>query len=159
MSLWQFQDLRLKMKCPACFNSLTSLQVGALKVDVCSGGCGGIWFDAFELQRADEEHEVVAGPLLNIRRQSHVHVDPARKRECPRCGDQKLLRHRLNPRSKVEVDECPACGGCWLDHGELATVHAENSALKRTANEPAVSGDLIRYLYRMRTAREEGPAS
>ncbi len=145
------------MKCPACFNALTPLQVGSLKVDVCSGGCGGIWFDAFELQEADEEHETVAGPLLHIRRQPHVHVDPTRKRECPRCLNQKLLRHRLNPRSKVVVDECPACGGCWLDHGELATIHAENSALQRTASEPAMSADVIRYLYRMRTAQRKDP--
>ena len=36
------------MKCPACFNELTELQVGNLTVDACQGGCGGIWFDAFE---------------------------------------------------------------------------------------------------------------
>ena len=45
------------MKCPACFNQLTEMQVGSLVVDVCDGGCGGIWFDAFELQQVDEEDE------------------------------------------------------------------------------------------------------
>ena len=44
------------MQCPACFHQLTQLQVGNLFVDVCQGGCGGIWFDGFELQRVDEEH-------------------------------------------------------------------------------------------------------
>ena len=45
------------MKCPACFNELTEMQVGSVKVDVCEGGCGGIWLDAFELQRVDDEEE------------------------------------------------------------------------------------------------------
>ncbi len=45
------------MKCPACFNELAAMQVGSVKVDVCEGGCGGIWLDAFELQQVDEEEE------------------------------------------------------------------------------------------------------
>jgi uncharacterized protein len=44
------------MKCPACFNELTQLQVGSLVVDVCQGGCGGIWFDAFELHVAGSQN-------------------------------------------------------------------------------------------------------
>ena len=36
------------MKCPACFNQVTEMQVGSLVVDVCDGGCGGIWFDVFD---------------------------------------------------------------------------------------------------------------
>ena len=43
------------MKCPACDRELTETQVGAVAVDICQGGCGGVWFDAFELQRVDEQ--------------------------------------------------------------------------------------------------------
>jgi Zn-finger nucleic acid-binding protein len=73
------------MKCPACFNELTEVQVGSLFVDVCQGGCGGIWFDAFELQRVDEEEEKAGEHLLEIRRDPNIAVDPNRKRDCPRC--------------------------------------------------------------------------
>jgi len=52
------------VKCPACFNELTKKQVGSVEVDVCQGGCGGIWFDAFELQRVDEEEERAGEHLL-----------------------------------------------------------------------------------------------
>ena len=55
------------MKCPACSRELAEVQVGSLLVDVCQGGCGGIWFDAFELQRMDEAHEP-GEPLLDLRR-------------------------------------------------------------------------------------------
>jgi uncharacterized protein len=34
---------------------------------------------------------------------------------CPRCGE--TLRARTE--HDVHLDECPACGGLWLDRGEL----------------------------------------
>src|SRR5258705_13715070 len=81
------------MKCPACFNELTQTQVGSLVVDVCDGGCGGVWFDAFELQRVDEEEEAAGERLLNIRKDARGQGDFGRKRECPRCEGGKLKRH------------------------------------------------------------------
>src|SRR5207302_5562383 len=81
------------MKCPACFNELTQMQVGSLVVDVCEGCCGGIWFDAFELQRVDEENEAAGEPLLHIQRDERVKIDPSRKRDWPRCPEIKLRRH------------------------------------------------------------------
>jgi Zn-finger nucleic acid-binding protein len=140
------------MKCPACFNNLTQMQVGKLVVDVCQDGCGGIWFDAFELQQVDEENERAGEPLLGIRRAERIVVDPARKRECPRCSEIKLHRHFFSAKRRVEIDECPNCGGYWLDAGELAQVRAEKaeSAKANVAREMSLSGGDIRYLYRLR---------
>src|SRR5437764_7954932 len=101
------------MRCPACFNELTQTQVGSLRVDVCQGGCGGIWFDAFELQRVDEEQEAAGERLLDIRHDERVIVDQARKRECPRCAGVKLQRHFFSAKRQVEVDECPNCAAYW----------------------------------------------
>ena len=39
------------MDCPACKQPLREKSVGEFTVDVCYGGCGGIWFDANELER------------------------------------------------------------------------------------------------------------
>src|ERR1044071_6617213 len=52
MSSFQSKGRRV-MQCPACFNELSPFHVGSVAVDVCQGSCGGIWFDAFELQRVD----------------------------------------------------------------------------------------------------------
>jgi len=44
---------------------------------------------------------------------------------CPKCGE------RLASRSfhEVQVDECPACGGMWLDPGEFkALAERENES-------------------------------
>jgi len=42
------------MNCPACGNILEQMTVGDVTVDVCQRGCGGIWFDNFELEKFDE---------------------------------------------------------------------------------------------------------
>ena len=140
------------MKCPACFNELTQFQVGNLTVDVCQGGCGGIWFDAFELQRVDEEQEEAGERLVNIQRDERIRVDPTRKRECPRCEGIKLQRHFFSAKRRVEVDQCPNCGGYWLDAGELAQIRAERSgADAEQAAEHNISADVIRYLYKLQT--------
>ena len=139
------------MKCPACFNELTETQVGSLVVDVCKGGCGGIWFDAFELQKVDEEREAGGDYLLNIRRDHTLQVDSNQKRECPRCSGIKLKRHYFSAQRRVEVDECPNCAGYWLDAGELAQIRIEKSApaLDAKTARGTVSSEVIRYLYRL----------
>jgi uncharacterized protein len=143
---------RRAMKCPACFNELTEIQVGNLAVDVCQGGCGGIWFDAFELQRVDEEAEAVGGALLHIQRNERLVVDRSRKRECPCCAGIKLHRHYFSAKRKIEVDQCPNCGGYWLDAGELALIRAETAETEAETQVrcSSISSDVIRYLYRLR---------
>jgi Zn-finger nucleic acid-binding protein len=145
------------MKCPACFNELTEIQAGGILVDVCQGGCGGIWFDAFELQRVDEQHEA-GTPLLEVRRGERVVVDPSRKRECPRCPDIKLHRHFFSAKRRVQVDQCPNCGGYWLDAGELAAIRAEKSGADSAerARETTISSEFIRYIYRLETHEPSG---
>jgi Zn-finger nucleic acid-binding protein len=141
------------MKCPACFNPLTEIQIGTLRVDVCQNGCGGIWFDAFELERADDEDAAVGEPLMHIQRDERIGVDFSRKRDCPRCSGIKLHKHFFSAKRRVQVDQCPNCGGYWLDHGELAQIRAEHAqaAQAHEVDRPILSGQVLRYLYRLHT--------
>ena len=140
------------MKCPACFNQLTTRQAGDIVVDVCQGGCGGIWFDAFEMQRVDDLSEREGETLLDIQRDESLKVDDAWKRSCPRCPDIKLKRHFFSAARKVQVDQCPNCGGYWLDAGELALIRTEKAAAALPSGDRKnLSMDVIRYLYRLRT--------
>ena len=148
--------MRCPMKCPACDLDLTEMELGGVKVDVCHGGCGGIWFDAFELQHVDEQREVASEHLLRIQRNPSVHVDFLRKRACPRCDGVKLKRHFFSARKQVEVDHCPNCAGYWLDAGELEQIR-EEKASEATAvhvQVTTVSMETIRFLYRQRIERE-----
>ena len=147
------------MKCPACFNPLSSVTFGKLTVDVCRGGCGGIWFDAFELLQVDEPAESAGEWLVQIERDPHLHVDFNRKRSCPKCDGVKLMRHYFSPKRRVEVDECPGCGGYWLDAGELERIREEMDEVARdkearAARKMQVSGAVLRYIYQMRTGSD-----
>ena len=107
------------MKCPACENPLQEMTVEDVTVDVCKGGCGGIWFDQFELKKFDEPHESAGERLLEIERDEGITVDRAKRFKCPKCEDVVMMRHFFSVKKQVEVDECPSCGGFWLDAGEL----------------------------------------
>jgi len=150
------------MKCPACHNELSQLQVGSLIVDVCDGGCAGVWFDAFELQRVDEQEEEAGERLIEFRCDPRIVVDASRKRDCPRCPGIKLHRHFFSARRRVEVDECPNCGGYWLDAGELAAIRAEKKAEQLThdqARNATLSSKTIRFLYEAQTQARNRPQS
>lgn len=112
------------MTCPACGRDLSHLDAGSgLFLDVCDGGCGGIWFDNHELQQFDEAAERQASPVFDVTGDAPATI--AGKRSCPRCAGQKLRRHWYSVARQVEVDECPSCGGNWLDAGELQKIRAE----------------------------------
>ncbi len=113
------------MNCPACGHALSAHQVGEITVDVCRGGCGGVWFDAHELQRMDEPAEPVQDGLLDVDRDPSVVVDPEARRHCPRCPELVMMRHWFTVKREVVVDECPGCGGFFLDHGELAAIRGQ----------------------------------
>ena len=112
------------MKCPACDHTLQPFTVGDLTVDVCRNGCGGIWFDWFELQKVDEPSEQIGEALLNIERGS-AEVDSQKKRNCPKCENTVMMRHFFSTLMAVAVDECPKCGGYWLDAGELKQIREQ----------------------------------
>lgn len=99
------------------------MTTGGVTVDVCAGGCGGMWFDWLELDRVDERHETGEG-LLEVRRDPTLGVDPQKRISCPLDGEIMMRRFR-SVRRKTIVDECPRCAGFWLHFGELVTIRQE----------------------------------
>jgi Zn-finger nucleic acid-binding protein len=140
------------MKCPACSHELMEFVIGGVTVDACEGGCAGIWFDAFELARVDDQEEIPGATVLKLQRDLRLVVDHARKRDCPRCDGIKLKRQFFNPKLRIEVDHCPHCGGYWLDAGELERIRTEKSVSAKTAaaSTKGLSMEAIRFLYRQK---------
>jgi Zn-finger nucleic acid-binding protein len=143
------------MKCPACFNPLTEIQVAGIALDVCRGGCGGVWFDAFELQRVEKLPDGGGSAFQSVARDPAVRIDASRKRDCPRCNAIKLQRHFFSAKRRVEVDQCPNCGGYWLDAGELESILREQAETAATAEVSGAGINLaaIRHLYRLKTGQ------
>jgi Zn-finger nucleic acid-binding protein len=133
------------MQCPACGRVLTERTVADVAVDVCDGGCGGIWFDNQELRKLDDREEAAGEALLDARRDPAVSVDHDAVWGCPRCGHAAMTRRFYSPRREVEVDECPRCGGVWLDAGELATIRAQYAG---QAERSAAHRDAAHAIFR-----------
>lgn len=112
------------MKCPACGTRMTEMVVGDVVVDVCQGGCGGIWFDNWELKKFDEPHEHLGEQLLDVDVAPDIKVDRSKRRQCPKCVGVTMMRHFFSVKREVEVDECAACAGIWLDTGELRRIRS-----------------------------------
>lgn len=109
------------MKCPSCRHRLSAVVAQGVRVSACQGGCGGLWFDRFELKKLRNNFQGAGEKLLDIDRAEGVRfywdVEPI----CPKCETTLLFRHFFSKRRDVEVDQCSKCGGgVWVDPGELA---------------------------------------
>jgi len=112
------------MRCPRCGNSLSTVRAGSLEVDICQS-CAGIWFDRFELGSVDEAQELLGEFLLHeLIPRERVLVATSSRLQCPRDTDVVMMRRKFSPGQPVTIDECPACGGVWLDADELSAIRA-----------------------------------
>jgi len=145
------------MKCTACGNALEEVTIEGITVDVCKEGCGGIWFDAFELKKVDEKHESAGEALLSYGKKEKVTVDRSKRHPCPKCPDMPMMRHFFSVKQAVEVDECPKCAGFWLDAGELTRIRDlfENEEEKKKAAEEYYDEIFGTQLSAMRDESEE----
>ncbi len=107
------------MDCPACLHNLTRLVAGEVEIDICKGGCGGIWFDRDELFHFDEQHEFDISQAIGTDRNPDPQIAKDLQKDCPRCAPEPLVRQFLDHHNKIEVDQCWSCGGVWLDYGEI----------------------------------------
>jgi len=146
------------MKCPACSNKLTESKAGNVMVDLCKGGCGGVWFDEFELKKFDEPHEFAAKVILECAKGGNGNVDRNSPRDCPKCDASKdayLIRRWYDEQRQVELDQCSRCSGYWLDFGELATIRGQytTEAERNTATSKFLSdaGDATFDHFKSRT--------
>ena len=71
---------------------MTTMGAEGVTVDVCAGGCGGIWFDWFELARVDEVRESAGEKFLEVERDPARRPDPSKRVSCPRDGEI-MMRH------------------------------------------------------------------
>jgi len=109
------------MNCPVCGKTMVEEDFGDVLVDVCKNGCKGIWFDWGELEKLDENHEGLGKALeeaLNSPRVDDADRGPI---NCPKCGIAMHV-HKYSSAKEVGVDECYACGGFFLDSGELRRI-------------------------------------
>ena len=110
------------LSCPRCSTPLTPLRVGGTSTDICEH-CGGLWLDRLELSRFEDPDSVFGDALVaHLSRIPAALVDHAARLRCPRHPGAVMLRRAFSRKIPIQIDECPECGGLWLDAGELAQI-------------------------------------
>jgi Zn-finger nucleic acid-binding protein len=110
-----------------------------VNIDICTEGCGGIFFDNREFKKFDEQQENIEEISRELEGKEFTHA-PEDDRFCPACG-AKMVKNFSSVKHEIQVDECYTCGGIFLDNDELKKIRAE---YKTDAER---SEDMVDHLY------------
>lgn len=149
-------DTYQSIRCPACGNVMKKVFIPSVgvNIDICADGCGGIYFDAKELQLMQK----VSGDDIQeinsyLEAKQFTPVDESEARMCPNCSSN-MVKTRINGLD-VQVDTCYSCGAVFLDYGELDAIRASyNNRTRNSYNSVSSSAslnqsnDYLRELYR-----------
>lgn len=135
-------NVEMTIYCPVCGMKMLKVYMPeqGVFIDVCSEGCGGIFFDNREFNKFDEPHEDISPLEEVLKNKKFSEVNDSEIRYCPVCG-QKMVKNYASAKHEVQVDECYNCGGKFLDYNELNKIRAQyNTEEERAA-------DVIKKLY------------
>ena len=111
------------LRCPRSASfPLRPLRVGGVNTDVCED-CGGVWLDRLELARFEDPVSAFGDALVaHLSQFSPALIDHSVRLRCPHHPDVVMLRRKYSAAIPIDIDECPQCGGIWLDADELAQI-------------------------------------
>ena len=110
-------DNKNLLECPVCGKGMKKVFINSFgfDVDICTDGCGGMFFDKAEVESFIQQHKEISEVKLYTDKFYKVHKNNIR--ECPLC--HKEMRKIVIPTTNVEIDICDTCQGKFLDKGEL----------------------------------------
>ena len=136
-------DTQKTLTCPACGKTMKKVFIPTegINLDICTEGCGGIYFDNREFKEFDEQNEDISAILASLEGKTFEKVDETVKRHCPNCGSIMVKNHS-SIKQEIQMDDCYNCGGKFLDNSELVKIREEyDSNTERDA-------DILRHVYK-----------
>ncbi len=116
------------MNCPRCKNTLIILELENIETDYCNK-CGGIWFDAGELELLSNNIKTVENLLKYFTKDATIKEKSIR---CPICN-KRMDKVYVDKDKKIIIDECPDGHGLWFDNGEILNlINANKIDLKNS---------------------------
>lgn len=115
------QDTKHSLLCPACGRKMAKIYISDLEfcIDICTEGCGGLFFDNRELQNIIDSEEVLNKIIHYLDNESFKKVNGSDERICPLC---KTPMVKIGHNSTVVIDVCNSCGAKFLDNDELQKI-------------------------------------
>lgn len=140
------------IKCPACGKEMEKVFIPSegINIDICTNGCGGIFFDNREFDKFNEEHEDISLIEEKLKDKTFDPVDDDAERICPACSG-KMVKNTTSTDGVIKVDDCYICGGKFLDFGELQKIRAEfaNDNLRKEATIDYLFGKVGSELHKL----------
>lgn len=103
------------IRCPKCHVDMEQIRYEDVEIDRC-GDCGGIWFDAGEIERLKSHraaHAIDTGDAATGRARNTIDRYP-----CPRCSGSMV--RMIDPiQHHIWFETCSICGGSYFDAGEF----------------------------------------
>ncbi|MBO6257689.1 zf-TFIIB domain-containing protein [bacterium] len=114
------------INCPACGKPMQKvfMPYAGFNLDVCTDGCGGIFFDGQELKHFDENHENIDDLKEVLKNKTFEKTNESAVRVCPVCGNN-MVKNYVSAKHAIEIDECYNCGAKFMDGGELTRMREE----------------------------------
>lgn len=119
-------DTKEIINCPACGKPMEKVYIPSEKIniDICTDGCGGIFFDNREFDKFNEAHEDISAILEKLQNKNFTPATKQEDRLCPAC-EMKMVQNKTAIGGDVVIDECYCCGGKFLDYEELEKIRKE----------------------------------
>lgn len=121
----------MKRECPDDLVVLESRTLGGLDLDVCPR-CAGIFFDEGEIAALQQ-----SGPSMVVEVEEACEpggltfVESPVPKRCPGCK-KPMRAYAYRYSSDIRLDGCDACGGIWVQDGELAKIADHLAAPPKT---------------------------
>ena len=132
------------MRCPTCKTSLRSGSLHGHTISRCIT-CGGLWLELAELGDIVRQTEAASGPRP---RAAMFRNDCS----CPTC-DRLLVPFDYAHDSGILLGGCNACGGVWLEEGQLELIAGYRNGTPATRRLEAALADELRKSNRFRLAK------
>ena len=106
------------MHCPACGHEFIEQNIDQVTLHVCDNGCGGVWLSWHDLSKFNEPIEPAQTPLM-IHKSENCIFSTSPQYGCPHCTNIMMIRRYVRVLDEVVIDECPSCGGIWVNGDDL----------------------------------------
>ena len=129
------------MKCPVCNELMIVVEYEQIELDY-SPDCGGVWFDAGELELLLETMKLDSKYLsIDDILNSPESPSEEKKRKCPICG-KKMKKATVGNDPEVMIDACTLGHGLWFDEGEVGQLIAQSESL----DQGDFQGQIVTFL-------------
>ena len=151
-------DTQFEILCPACGKPMTKLFIAekGINIDVCENGCGGMFFDARELQEFSGYDDDISELKKILEGKNFMPVDETKTRICPSCAHNMVKTKVFG----IEIDTCYTCGGLFLDYGEFEKVRVNFKKTKKVEQIQFDNPDsdiVLKVFYDYKQAQELHP--